>query len=85
MQRRRGAVAHVERARLTMRRFSDAFLDDYLAAMGERRAAPRSAAMRSKAWARSSSTRIEGDYFAILGLPLLPLLGFLRERGALAR
>jgi septum formation protein len=25
--------------------------------------------------------RIEGDYFAILGLPLLPLLGFLRKQG----
>jgi septum formation protein len=27
---------------------------------------------------------IEGDYFAILGLPLLPLLAFLRREGALA-
>jgi septum formation protein len=28
--------------------------------------------------------RIEGDHFTILGLPLLPLLGFLRSRGLLA-
>ena len=28
---------------------------------------------------------IDGDYFAILGLPLLPLLDFLRDRGAIAR
>ena len=28
--------------------------------------------------------RIEGDYFAILGLPLLPLLAVLRDEGALA-
>ena len=28
--------------------------------------------------------RIDGDYFAILGLPLLPLLDYLRGAGALA-
>jgi septum formation protein len=28
--------------------------------------------------------RVEGDYFAILGLPMVPLLAFLREAGALA-
>jgi septum formation protein len=28
--------------------------------------------------------RIDGDYFAILGLPLLPLLAFLRDEGTLA-
>jgi septum formation protein len=29
-------------------------------------------------------SRVEGDYFAILGLPLLPLLAYLRQQGALA-
>ena len=29
--------------------------------------------------------RIEGDYFAVLGLPLLPVLAMLRDRGALAQ
>jgi septum formation protein len=28
--------------------------------------------------------RIDGDYFAVLGLPFVPLLGFLREQGQLA-
>ena len=67
-------------ARLTMRNFSDAFLDRYLADEG-------AAALGSVGCYRLESlgaqlfSEIEGDYFTILGMPLLPLLGALRDRG----
>lgn len=69
-------------ATLTMRDFSDAFLEDYLATEG-------AAALGSVGCYRLEGpgaqlfASIEGDYFAILGLPLLGLLAFLRENGAL--
>jgi septum formation protein len=71
---------HVDHARLTMRDFSDAFLDAYIAAEGE-------ILLRSVGCYRIEGrgiqlfTRIEGDHFTIIGLPLLPLLGYLRESG----
>ncbi|MGH7032291.1 MAG: Maf family protein [Stellaceae bacterium] len=73
---------HLERPRITLRRFSDAFLDFYLDAMGSR-------ALRSvggyelEGLGAQLVARLEGDYFAVLGLPLLPLLEFLRAQGAL--
>jgi len=68
---------------LTMRGFSEAFLDRYLAA--EREAVLGSVgAYRLEGKGVQLFERIEGDYFSILGLPLLPLLAFLREQGQLA-
>jgi septum formation protein len=75
---------HVERPRLLMRDFSDDFLDAYLAACGEGILASVGAYQLEHLGAQLFE-RIEGDYFAILGLPLLPLLGFLREAGAVPR
>jgi nucleoside triphosphate pyrophosphatase len=75
--------AHVDTARLTMRDFSDAFLEQYLDMVG-------GAALASVGGYQLESIgihlfeRVEGDYFTILGLPLLPLLGFLRESGYVA-
>lgn len=75
--------SHVEIARLTMRPLSDRFLDTYLDAAG--------AAVTSSVGGYQLERlgihlfeRIEGDHFTILGLPLFPLLGFLRREGWLA-
>lgn len=75
---------HVEIPRLTMRAFSDAFLDAYLARAGEG-ALSSVGAYQIEGFGAHLFERVEGDYFSILGLPLLPLLAFLRENGALPK
>lgn len=75
---------HTDRVRLTMRAFSDGFLDSYLEAAGEAVLASVGGYQLEGRGAQLFS-RVEGDYFAILGLPLLPLLDFLREHGVLDR
>jgi septum formation protein len=72
----------LERAHLTMRCFSGDFLDRYLATMGHRVLATVGG-YELEGLGAQLMARIEGDYFAILGLPLLPLLDFLRGAGAL--
>jgi len=63
-----------------MREFSDAFLDDYIVAEGAA-VLGSVGAYRLEGRGVQLFTRVEGDYFTILGLPLLELLGFLRDRG----
>jgi septum formation protein len=70
-------------AKLTMREFSDTFLETYLVAEGTA-VLGSVGAYRLEGQGIRLFAQVEGDYFAILGLPLLELLGFLRERGALA-
>jgi septum formation protein len=73
---------HVAQPRLTMRRFSDAFLDAYLAAEGSE-VTTTVGAYRLEGRGVHLFERIEGDHTAILGLPLVELLGFLRRYGVL--
>ena len=73
---------HVETAGLTMRPLSDGFIDDYLAKAGERICACVGA-YELEGLGIQLFQRIDGDYFTILGLPLLALLGELRRRGVL--
>ena len=74
---------HIESARLNVRRLSEDFIARYLAAEGEQ-ILGCVGAYRLEGWGAQLFEQIEGDYFTILGLPLLPLLGFLRGSGALA-
>ncbi|MBW8271183.1 Maf family nucleotide pyrophosphatase [Caldovatus sp. SYSU G05006] len=75
---------HVALPRLTMRNFSDAFLDAYLAREGEAVTASVGA-YRLEGPGVQLFARIVGEHSSILGLPLLPLLEFLRGHGVLLR
>jgi len=75
---------HSDTAKMTMRDFSDAFLDQYLDKAGDGVSHSVGAYQLEGAGAQLFE-RIEGDFFSILGLPLIPLLGALREVGALPK
>lgn len=83
---REGAVIwrHIDTPRLKMRAFSDAFLDDYLSRAGQG-VLSSVGAYQLEGLGAQLFERVEGDYFSVLGLPLLPLLAFLREHGIVAR
>ena len=74
---------HSETAALTMRRLDPAFVGRHLARTGAA-ALSSVGAYQLEGPGIQLFERIEGDYFAILGLPLLPLLAFLRDRGAIS-
>jgi septum formation protein len=76
--------AHVGTAVLTMRSFSEDFLARYLDAAG----ADVLASVGGYQLEGKGShlfERVEGDYFTVLGLPLLPLLDFFRREGLVAK
>jgi septum formation protein len=83
---RAGAVVfeHREVARLTMRAFSDEFLERYLDAAGSAITQSVGGYQVERAGIQLFE-RVEGDYFTILGLPLMPLLAFFRREGWLAQ
>ncbi len=70
---------HSERPELVMRPFSDGFIDSYLAAIGDD-ALLSVGAYQLEGRGAQLFDRVAGDFFSILGLPLLPLLAFLRHR-----
>ena len=74
--------AHTDQARLTMRPLSDVFIAQYLKTEGAA-VLGCGGAYRLEGPGAQLFAYIEGDFFTILGLNLLPLLGFLREAGAL--
>lgn len=73
---------HVGMARLIMRPFSERFVDDYLNRVGEA-ALESVGAYHLEGLGAQLFSRVDGDHFTVLGLPLLELLGFLRARGLL--
>ncbi len=78
---RGGAVLwrHSDRATLRVRALDDGFIERYLDAAGQA-ALDSVGAYQLEGLGANLFTRIDGDYFTILGLPLLPLLDFLRGR-----
>ena len=74
---------YVDTARLTMRALSERFLDLYLDTVGKA-ATATVGAYRIEGLGIQLFERIDGDYFTILGLPLMAALDFLRRYGCLA-
>lgn len=73
----------LEQPALIMRPFTDEFLETYLAAAGDATLASVGA-YQLEGTGIQLMAAVEGDHFAILGLPLLPLLDFLRDTGMIA-
>ncbi|MBO6518811.1 MAG: septum formation protein Maf [Rhodospirillales bacterium] len=74
--------SHVATAQMHVRDLSDRFIDTYLENEGERVLSSVGAYLLESTGAQLFE-RIDGDYFTVLGLPLLPLLEELRKRGIL--
>lgn len=73
---------HMAKTELTMRDFSDGFLDDYLEAEGEG-VLTSVGAYKFEGRGAQLFSEVKGDFFSVLGLSLLPVLNYLRTRGAI--
>lgn len=74
---------HLDLTRLWMRPLSPAFLDAYLTSVGDA-VLETVGGYHIERLGPHLFSRIEGDHFSILGLPLLPTLGFLRDQGVVS-
>jgi septum formation protein len=68
----------VDSAKLTMRKVSDRFIEEYLDMVGDA-ALASVGAYQLEGLGIHLFERVEGDFFTVLGLPLLPLLAYLRQ------
>jgi septum formation protein len=75
---------HVAVARLTMRAFSDEYLESYLDEVGDA-ALSSVGGYQLEGRGAQLMERVEGDHFTVLGMPLFPLLEWLRGAGLLAK
>jgi septum formation protein len=75
--------AHASPCRMVMRDLSAEFLEDYLAQEGESLLSSVGC-YRFEGRGAQLFDRVDGDYFSVLGLPLLPVLAQLRKEGVLA-
>ncbi len=73
---------HLSQPKLRVRNFSDAFLESYLDDIGDA-AFEGVGCYQIEGRGAQLFDRIEGDHFSILGMPLLPLMQWLRDRGSL--
>jgi septum formation protein len=73
---------HTEIATLVMRKLTPEFIGRYLAAVGEE-ALASVGAYQIEGFGVQLFEKMDGDYFSILGLPLLPLLAALRQHGVI--
>ena len=75
---------HAAAAKLTMRAFTDAFLEGYLDQAGDA-VLGSVGAYQLEGLGAQMFQKIDGDFFTILGLPLLPVLDILREQNTVPR
>jgi len=73
---------HIGRAQLVMREFSDEFIFNYVRKMGDD-ILTTVGCYKLESLGVQLFAQVQGDYFTILGLPLIEVLGFLRTRGVL--
>ena len=74
---------HNEQAHLEMRHLSDAFIEWYISQVGDQ-ACDSVGAYKLEGLGAQLFAKVQGNFFTILGLPLLPLLDVLRNHGAVA-